>query len=57
MLIRKCDICGAEIEQVETSYVLKAKGIREHEYDICKRCINRIIGEIKDAMKWEEPEV
>lgn len=50
-LIRKCDICGREIGVTDVYYVvdenvplLKMK----QDIDVCKRCMERLIEEVKD---------
>ena len=47
-LVNVCDICGAICNL--PNYELIHKGVlRDHSYDICKECIDRIKKEIKET--------
>ena len=50
MIVKKCDICGAEMRMTNPRFKVTYDGwLYTEEVDICMDCFNRIAREIKHA--------
>ena len=50
-LIRKCDICGRELDSMDVYYVVKENVPLlkvKRDIDVCKHCMERLMEGVKD---------
>lgn len=50
-LIRKCDICGRELDVTDVCYVVDENVPllkKKQHIDVCKRCIEKLIEEVEN---------